>query len=393
MFEKIYGHEQLLNQLRYELTQNRLPGGLLFYGAPNTGKLTTALEIVRILMCEDSGREGCTCQACRISTHLRTPYLLFLGSRDPLPDIIASIAALRAAPDAAALAKCIRAVQICILRYHPAVLDQNDAKSRQAAAIAAEIDGLLYDLEDKLLLLDSKAGKQLLLDIETRCKKLVQNYGKNTIPVHQIRAITQWIYTTPESEHRVIIIEGIDTVSDASKNALLKILEEPPANVLFILISERAGTILPTITSRVRKYYFAERDDSVKDKIIRDCYKADPDIYDSLDTFFLAQNGINLRTIRDQAEQFLYAGLRRKPFEGDAFPDLVLSIEKQKSAGLLMQELISAIQQEVIDGIISPAQGERLYTAVSKTYNHAVRYNQGTSLLLEATLYTMMELA
>ena len=43
---------------------------------------------------------------------------------------------------------------------------------------------------------------------------------------------------------------------DASKNALLKILEEPPKNLTFILLTTNRNALLPTILSRLRPYYF-----------------------------------------------------------------------------------------------------------------------------------------
>jgi DNA polymerase-3 subunit delta' len=49
---------------------------------------------------------------------------------------------------------------------------------------------------------------------------------------------------------RIVVVDAIDDCNPSSANALLKILEEPPSETLFILISHRPGGLLPTIRSR-----------------------------------------------------------------------------------------------------------------------------------------------
>lgn len=49
---------------------------------------------------------------------------------------------------------------------------------------------------------------------------------------------------------RIVIVDAIDDCNPSAANALLKILEEPPAETLFLLISHRPGGLLPTIKSR-----------------------------------------------------------------------------------------------------------------------------------------------
>ena len=52
-------------------------------------------------------------------------------------------------------------------------------------------------------------------------------------------------------EKKIYIIEKADTLNIQSQNALLKTLEEPPAQAVFLLLAERAEAFLPTILSRV----------------------------------------------------------------------------------------------------------------------------------------------
>lgn len=50
--------------------------------------------------------------------------------------------------------------------------------------------------------------------------------------------------------YRVVIIDSIDDLNPSAANALLKILEEPPPETIFLLVSHRPGQLLPTIRSR-----------------------------------------------------------------------------------------------------------------------------------------------
>jgi DNA polymerase-3 subunit delta' len=74
------------------------------------------------------------------------------------------------------------------------------------------------------------------------------------ISVEQVRSLQRKLFaTTPSfSPWRVVIIDAIDDLERAAANALLKNLEEPPPNTLFLLISHAPGRLLPTIRSRCR---------------------------------------------------------------------------------------------------------------------------------------------
>ena len=74
---------------------------------------------------------------------------------------------------------------------------------------------------------------------------------KKNIAVSQIRTLRQEAYVKPHmANHKVFIIAGADTMNDQSQNALLKVLEEPPGGVIFILITESKSALLETVISR-----------------------------------------------------------------------------------------------------------------------------------------------
>src|SRR5262245_52440428 len=70
---------------------------------------------------------------------------------------------------------------------------------------------------------------------------------KNTIKIESIRELIHRLSLKPfESERMAIVIEEADKMTEASANALLKTLEEPPSYVLFILQSGAPEKLLPT---------------------------------------------------------------------------------------------------------------------------------------------------
>lgn len=71
------------------------------------------------------------------------------------------------------------------------------------------------------------------------------------IRVAEVRKMTERLHKTRgRPGYRVAIIDSIDDCNVSAANALLKILEEPPAETVFVLISHRPGQLLPTIKSR-----------------------------------------------------------------------------------------------------------------------------------------------
>lgn len=75
--------------------------------------------------------------------------------------------------------------------------------------------------------------------------------GKKNISVAQIRSLRNEAFIKPhQAPKRVFIIDFADTMNEQSQNALLKILEEPPVTVIFILIAENTSALLETVISR-----------------------------------------------------------------------------------------------------------------------------------------------
>ena len=83
-----------------------------------------------------------------------------------------------------------------------------------------------------------------------------QLFGKNeVVNVDEIRKICSDAYIKPnEADTKVYIIPNADKMQQQAQNAFLKVLEEPPQNILFILCCTSAQQLLGTIRSRVVVY-------------------------------------------------------------------------------------------------------------------------------------------
>jgi DNA polymerase-3 subunit delta' len=74
------------------------------------------------------------------------------------------------------------------------------------------------------------------------------------ISIEQIRKLTEFVYMTGhQNGYKIILIYPAESMNSAAANALLKKLEEPPADVLFLLVTHQAQHLLPTIRSRCQQ--------------------------------------------------------------------------------------------------------------------------------------------
>ena len=77
---------------------------------------------------------------------------------------------------------------------------------------------------------------------------------RTAISINQVRDVQREASLKPyEGRSRVYIFDGADRLQDAAANALLKTLEEPPNQVVLILLASAVESILPTILSRCRR--------------------------------------------------------------------------------------------------------------------------------------------
>jgi DNA polymerase-3 subunit delta' len=91
----------------------------------------------------------------------------------------------------------------------------------------------------RLLTLQEKTGKEG----ETRMATAIEvDQARETVDFVQL--------STYRAGFRVVLVDPADCLNLAAANALLKVLEEPPLNTVFVLVSDQPRRLLPTIRSR-----------------------------------------------------------------------------------------------------------------------------------------------
>ncbi len=79
----------------------------------------------------------------------------------------------------------------------------------------------------------------------------VDDPEKKTVPVELIRQARADIYVRPnESEYKIYLFPRAQDMGLPGQNALLKVLEEPPAYGVFLLLADNPDKLLPTVRSR-----------------------------------------------------------------------------------------------------------------------------------------------
>ena len=99
--------------------------------------------------------------------------------------------------------------------------------------------------------------------LETDGKK-----GKsNTFSVDAVREIRDNAFVVPnESDKKVYILKNAHNMNDQAQNAILKILEEPPSYVFFVIVTTSKSTMLETVLSRVQVFSLLSEEEKITDK-------------------------------------------------------------------------------------------------------------------------------
>lgn len=205
VWPRVIGQRRVKGTLLAARRSGRLPHAYLFYGGEGVGKDAAALELARVLRCERGEDEACgVCPSClRVSTMQH-------------PDVRLIIALPRGA-------------------------QEKDDDGPLAKLTEAEV----RVVQEQLALKGADPYHR------------IQIPKANVIKVNSVREIRrESSMSTSDSRTRVFIISGADAMNDASANTLLKTLEEPPGDTMFILTTSRREALLPTILSRCQLVRF-----------------------------------------------------------------------------------------------------------------------------------------
>jgi DNA polymerase-3 subunit gamma/tau len=290
MFENVI-HQGATGDISRSIAAGDLPNALLFWGEKASGKLTAALELARVLSCIKNASWDCRCPSCLRHKQLVSQDILLAGYRDCVTEILAAKKSfLDAFAEGAAYlqAACYfftRSVRKLTMRFNSALV-----KGSEASKIADIVSGI----DESLELIDpadfdaaaadgsrkiGDGGKlQKLADsIADSCKKLSSDFMYTSLPIAQVREISTWARFTVQSGKKTVVIENAETMLEDARNALLKILEEPPENIVFVLTTTNRQMMMPTILSRVRTCRFASRTRDEQLDVLKRVFHVTPD--------------------------------------------------------------------------------------------------------------------
>ena len=304
MFENIIGHAAVTGVLRAELASGRLPRALLLSGPAYGGKLSVALELARGLSCRRSGAWGCTCAPCVSHRDLSYPYLVLMGWRYWLAEIRAGADLLRRSTSPAAYFFFVRAVRKLTRRYDRVLWEGDEARLRPALGPVTGLHELLEGLtpESAGAALAGRCDK-----IEAQAARLAATVKTDNVPISQIRNVERWLHLAGPEGRKVVLIEHADGLGESSRNALLRLLEEPPSDTYVILLARRADALIPTLRSRLREYALRERSLAHQQEVLARIFRIEEQAPGTLRSYFLSWGEVDAGELRAQVERFLAA--------------------------------------------------------------------------------------
>jgi DNA polymerase III delta prime subunit len=378
MFENIIGQTRTLAALSTELSAGTFPRAALFYGPAYSGKLSTALEVARILTCRTGkGDWACECSSCRMQRELAHPYTVLMGYRYSEIEIAASADALLRGPRTSTRYLFLRAVRKLLRRFDPVIWDAEETRMRGVQERISRIEELLEKISPGSTLADpgSKAdGLDVSLQrIIEECTELAAQSRNDHIAIGQVRKLSAWAHLTATDSLKVALVENADRMQESARNALLKLLEEPPDGVRLILLSTRRSAIIPTVLSRLRPYSFFTRNQREEQDVLAKIFHDETGRFSGLRSFFLAWKEISSEELARICRGFLGRVMSVDAPSADILKELggllTGSTLKDKEAVLSLLEEITLFMQCAL-------RQSRIGLEILEEWNRSVREAQ-----------------
>lgn len=220
------------------------------------------------------------------------------------------------------------------------------------------------------------------------------------IKIESIRELVKSLnFSAVEGNKRFVIIDDAHRMNNSSSNALLKTLEEPPRDTIFILLTSNLHSMLPTIISRCEVVRFSPMAEEKMIKILDIDHKNEllPYAMGSISTFnFYADNQIQISKLISfmQTPSTSYVNI------SDLSNELIEIISHDSKAQELenMENIISLIMFDLIKKYeAESANKEKSYNILDcieevKTISKKIYNNTSTSIVLENMLLEIAKL-
>jgi DNA polymerase-3 subunit gamma/tau len=349
MFGSIIGHGKLINLLKNDIIKKSLNNSMIFHGSRSTGKLSSALELGRILNCKYNGESECRCSNCIRYKTLDFEGLIFLSRRN------------------------------FYLNLNEYIINYKNTKSHEIGLHIQKIMKLTFLPLQDFLIKDSfsESEKKVISDLSEKTYRIINNnefsipdledllkissevngfYKKQNIPVDTLRSMLDWTYISQPDINKIVIIDHVDLLDESSRNILLKRLEEPSPNLFFILLSENKNRIIETIRSRCRCYYFNNLSTDDVMEILKRNFD-EKNIYTSVDNFIMrsdARSKENLYPVIIKLLNYVF----NKDHKFNELNSFLQGFKERKYVKSMLLEIGSMLEREIkereMESIVEP---------------------------------------
>lgn len=225
-FKDIIGQPLLKKELPLLMQENRLAHALLFLSKEGSGALSMALAFAQFVVCERAGGK-------RMTGHrLPGPALFEEEPPSAIPQQTLSTDSCGVCP------ACVKAQQY----IHPDIHFSYPVVTKKPGSPPVSTD---YISEWREFLNNSSYS-----NVYDWLQFIGAENKQGNITAHECNDIIRKLNLKSfESEYKILIMWMPEYLGNEG-NKLLKLIEEPPANTLFILVAENESLILPTILSR-----------------------------------------------------------------------------------------------------------------------------------------------
>jgi len=345
VFENVLGQVEAVSSLRADMGRGELPGSIMFEGPPLSAKLSSALELSRALSCERDASWNCPCPQCARHRTLVHQDILLMGPKSFREELAIGAAMMERAPGTASRYFFIRAARKLVRRFDRELYEGEEGRlSKAMPLVRSALEGIDACAPGTAPLgapagalagsaLDDAAAAKEAAKLLATCAKL-EDMLPSATPVFQVRAMEFWARLAPYGRKKTIIVEHADRMLDGSRNALLKILEEPPEHAVFVLTTSRRQAMIPTILSRVRRYRFVQRNGEEAKAVIGRIFKEPAPDCESLGDYVSRYRGSSSSALESLARDYAAAIAAEAERRRGPFHDAPLAALASKGPGV-----------------------------------------------------------
>jgi DNA polymerase III delta prime subunit len=387
MTTTILVQNDLFSLIKAQIESNSFAHSSLFNGPRYSGRMSIALEVVRLLSCSGNKESNCNCPYCVAFEDFKVDNLLVVGNRNHKTRIDALLENYKLQATQRAKRELFKAIRIMLLNYRNPLFDSTNPKSSSIFAACGALDeslGFLEEQEDVKVVV-SQLEKHL-----AQINSLIKTFAPLTI--NQVRLIQRWVTQTSfKNQNRFVIIEGVEESRDSALNSLLKLFEEPPKNTYIITISEFSSCLAATLLSRLRTYQFKQLSEKEKNKLLSEKFFVEGSFYNSIEEFFLDKAKVPYRQIKENANIFIESIILKKSLSRESLEQISLNLDQQQQLEYFFKESENSLGNFYYNNEIPVSQIKSISSTLKESLKNALTFNQNERLLIESIYYRLMD--